>query len=339
MNIAKSDVYVIAEAGVNHNGQLQRALDLCSIARDCGADAVKFQTWKTDLLVLPDAPQAAYQAVNTGINRDQYSLLRELELSESQFECIKKHCDIIGIEFLSTPDEEQSLNFLVHELDVKTIKIGSGELGNIPFLRKVGRHAEKVILSTGMSNLADVYFAIEALAPEHCEQLTLLHCTSSYPCPPSAVNLLAMQTLGHAFNHPVGFSDHTMGSTVAIAATALGAKVIEKHITQSKILPGPDHACSLEPKQLSEFVSAIRDASLALGSSRKSVQTIEEDARKTVTKVIVATQIIQAGETFSELNIGMFRAGKPGLAGTRWDSLIGRPAPCPFKPGQVIKDY
>jgi N,N'-diacetyllegionaminate synthase len=324
MHQASDTVYIIAEAGVNHIGSCERAIDLCSIAKDSGADAVKFQTWKTDLLVLPDAPQAGYQQKNTGIDRDQYSMLKELELSQKEFEKIKGHCDSIGIDFLSTPDERESLRFLVEDLGVKTIKIGSGELGNIPLLRETGALADHIILSTGMCFLEDVIRAVDALGRPDPESLTLLHCTSSYPCLAEYANLRAITTLAEVFPYRVGYSDHTLGTAVSLAAVALGARVIEKHFTQSVSLPGPDHACSLEPQDLCRLVEGIRTVSSSLGSGVKAAQAIEEDARRTVTKVIVAMHPLDAGTPFSAQNVTLLRAGAKGISGFRWDSLMGR---------------
>jgi N-acetylneuraminate synthase/N,N'-diacetyllegionaminate synthase len=326
MNYESETVYFIAEAGVNHNGSYQRAIDLCSIAKDSGADAVKFQTWKTELLVLPGTPQAHYQSKNTGSDRDQYSMLKELELSQAEFERIKGHCDSIGIDFLSTPDEAESLRFLVQDLGLKTIKIGSGELGNIPLLREAQALAEHIILSTGMSSMSDVVHVVEALGRPDPERLTLLHCTSTYPCPARYANLRVLTSLTDAFPYRVGYSDHTLGIAVPLAAIALGARVIEKHFTQSISLPGPDHACSLEPTDLCRLIEGVRAVSSALGSKEKSVQSVEEDTRRTVTKIIVARHPLEAGTPFSAENITLMRAGVEGICGFQWDFLMRRVA-------------
>lgn len=327
---------IIAEAGVNHNGSLERALDLCTIARDCGADAVKFQTWKTDLLILPLTPQAKYQTKNSDIAQDQYSMLRELELSYSDFERIKTHCDTIGIEFMSTPDESTSLRFLVNDLGLKKIKVGSGELGNIPFLREVATLADHIILSTGMSSLEEVEMSIHALGRPAPEKLTLLHCTSSYPCPAEYANLNVIPELRGYFPYDIGYSDHTLGITVSIAAAALGARVIEKHFTQNCRLPGPDHSCSLEPDELARLVESVRTVSASLGHKIKTLQAVEEDVRLTATKVIIATRPIHQGMRFSRENIALLRAGVPGINGFQWDALMGQPAKKSYKPNEPI---
>lgn len=326
MNSASDSVFIIAEAGVNHNGSLTRAIELCTIARDCGANAVKFQTWQTDLLILPFTPQANYQRKNFSRAKDQYSMLKELELSYSQFERIKLHCDKIGIEFLSTPDEIESLRFLVNDLGLGTIKVGSGELGNTPFLREVARLAKHVILSTGMSSLEEIEMTVNNLGRPAPEELTLLHCTSSYPCPIEYVNLRVIPKLMTYFPYSVGYSDHTVGIAVSLAAAAIGAKVLEKHFTQSKSLSGPDHACSLEPHELAQLVEGVHTVSMSLGTGQKAMQPVEQDVRMVATKIILASQPIEAGVPFSDSNIILLRAGVSGINGFDWDTLIGKKA-------------
>ena len=246
---------IIAEAGVNHNGQLDLALQLCDEAKKAGADVVKFQTWKTENLITRNVAQAEYQTQNTGREESQFDMLKKLELSYDDFRIIKKHCDETGILFSSTADEPESLDFLL-ELGIPFIKVGSGDIGNISYLRYIGSKKKPVILSTGMSTLGDVELSINALRDGGAEDITVLHCTTNYPCPYDNVNLKAMLTLRDAFHLPVGYSDHTVGRDVAVGAVALGAVVVEKHFTLDTGMEGPDHAASTNPKDFSDMVNA-----------------------------------------------------------------------------------
>lgn len=245
-------VYIIAEAGVNHNGRLDLALQLCNAAKDAGADAVKFQTWKTEKIVTRNAELAVYQENNiSDKTKSQFKMLKELELSYDNFEVVKNHCDEIGIQFLSTPDEIDSLDFLCN-FNLPFIKLGSGDVTNIPFLRLVGSRHIDVVLSTGMSYLGDVEIAYRTLIEAGAKSVSLLHCTTNYPCPMHEVNLRAIQTLKDAFHCSVGYSDHTMGVEVPVAAVAMGAEIIEKHFTLDKEMDGPDHKASLNPEELKQ---------------------------------------------------------------------------------------
>ena len=237
---------IIAEAGVNHNGDVAIAKKLCMAAKKAGADIVKFQTWITEKIITQNVKQADYQSENTGSNQSQFDMLKKLELSYDDFREIKKYCDEIGIIFASTADEQDSLDFLV-DLGIPFIKIGSGDIGNIPYLRYMGTKKMPVILSTGMSTLGDVEISIQALREGGAKNIKLLHCTTNYPCPYNDVNLKAMDTLRTAFGLDVGYSDHTEGIEVAIAAVARGATIIEKHFTLDKNMDGPDHKASMEP--------------------------------------------------------------------------------------------
>ena len=262
---------IIAEAGVNHNGRLDLALKLCDEAKKVGADVVKFQTWKTENLITRDVEQAEYQKNNTGNVETQFEMLKKLELSYNDFKIIKKYCDKIGILFSSTADEPESLEFLL-TLGIPFIKVGSGDIGNVSFLRYIGSKKKPVILSTGMSSLADVEISINALREGGTTDITVLHCTTNYPCPYNEVNLRAMITLKEAFHLPIGYSDHTVGREVAVAAVALGAKIVEKHFTLSSSMQGPDHAASTDPKEFTSLVNAKTTRSLfsnALTSSLK----------------------------------------------------------------------
>ena len=251
-------VYIIAEAGVNHNGRLDLALQLCNAAKDAGADAVKFQTWKTEKIVTRNAELAVYQENNiSDKTKSQFKMLKELELSYDNFEVVKNHCDEIGIQFLSTPDEIDSLDFLCN-FNLPFIKLGSGDVTNIPFLRLVGSRHIDVVLSTGMSYLGDVEIAYRTLIEAGAKSVSLLHCTTNYPCPMHEVNLRAIQTLKDAFHCSVGYSDHTMGVEVPVAAVAMGAEIIEKHFTLDKEMDGPDHKASLSRCSRREVYSGLR---------------------------------------------------------------------------------
>jgi N-acetylneuraminate synthase/N,N'-diacetyllegionaminate synthase len=331
-------IFIIAEAGVNHNGSLDKALELCKIAKDSGADAVKFQTWKTEELVLEKARQANYQKINTGFTQSQYQMLKELELSFNDFYLIKTFCDSIGIEFLSTPDEVTSLKFLVEDLGLTTIKVGSGELANLPYLREISNLAEKVILSTGMHSIEDVANSVNIFKEKSNIELILLQCTSSYPCPYEALNLKVMQTYSKLFKCKVGFSDHSIGLMASLLAASFGANVIEKHFTKDKNQKGPDHFCSLDPGELKDMITNIRLIPTILGSNEKSIQECEMDARLTATKVIVASNVIKKGQVFNSNNISLIRAGAVGHDGTMWDSLIGSKSNRDYLTGDVIKD-
>lgn len=321
-------VYIIAEAGVNHNGKLDLALKLCDAAKAAGVDAVKFQTWKTENIVTTQAQQAAYQVENTGIEESQYDMLKKLELSYDHFRYIQEYCKKIGIEFLSTPDEEESLEFLV-SLGLPFIKVGSGEVTNIPYLRMIGSQGKPVILSTGMSNVAQVATAYDTLLKAGANGVSLLHCTTNYPCPMDEVNLRAMITLRDAFKCHVGYSDHTMGTEVPVAAVALGAEIIEKHFTLDRTMEGPDHKASLEPAELKLMVQQIRNIENALGDGIKRPNKSEAENAKVVQKSILAKRLIKKGEVLSEENLTVKRTGI-GIPANLWDSVVG----C-----YAIKDY
>ena len=330
----KYKTFIIAEAGVNHNGSCDIALKLCDAAKKTGADAVKFQTWKTDAIITKDVAQAEYQVKNTGRVMSQYEMLKSLELSYDDFRKIKAHCDSIGILFLSTADEQESLDFLV-ELGVPMLKIGSGEITNIPFLRYAGSKNIPVILSTGMSSLAEVDVAYRILQQAGTDDITLLHCTTSYPCPIDTVNLKAMQTLADAFHCPVGYSDHTIGDEVAVAAVALGASVIEKHFTLDVTMEGPDHAASTTPDDFAIMVQKIRNIEEALGNGIKLPSKKEIEISQVVLKRIVAVQNIAKGEIFTEKNVSVKRSDS-GLSASLWDAVIGVKASKDFSIGEGI---
>lgn len=312
---------IIAEAGVNHNGDLNTALKLCDVAKWCGADVVKFQTWITDNIITKNVDKAEYQKENTNNNDSQYEMLKKLELSQDDFRIIKKHCDEIGIIFASTADDKESLDFLV-DLEIPFIKVGSGDIGNVSFLRYIGSKNKPVILSTGMSTLEDINISLDALRQGGCKDITLLHCTTNYPCPMKDVNLNAIETLRKEYDLPVGYSDHTKGIEVAIAAVAKGATIIEKHFTLDRNMDGPDHLASTEPKEFKQMVDAIRNIEVAFGTGIKEPTSDEKEISKVVFKRIVATRQIKKGETITEDMVACKRNDIGELA-KKYDLVIG----------------
>lgn len=316
-----SKCLIIAEAGVNHNGDVNIAFQLCDAAKKAGADVVKFQTWKTEAIITRNVEQAEYQQENTGVQESQFDMLKKLELTQEEFRRIKEYCDSIGIIFASTADEAESLDFLL-SLGMSFIKIGSGEIGNVSYLRYIGSKKMPVILSTGMSSLADIDISVQALRDGGATDITLLHCTTSYPCSYENVNLNAMGTIREAFKLPVGYSDHTIGSTVAVAAVAMGATVIEKHFTLDKNMEGPDHIASSDPQEFEAFVKAIRDIECAMGDGVKTPVNIEKEISKVVLKRIVAAGPIVKGQVITEQDICVKRNDR-GLPASKWDLVIG----------------
>lgn len=317
-------VYIIAEAGVNHNGRLDLALQLCDAAKAAGVDAVKFQTWKTELIITKGTKKAEYQEKNLNNDDDQFTMLKKLELSYDNFQLVKQHCDEIGIQFLSTADETESLDFLVN-LGMPFIKLGSGDITNIPYLRSVAKYGMPVILSTGMANLAQVAIAYDTLQEAGVKDISILHCTTNYPCPMNEVNLRAMLTMKEAFKCKVGYSDHTMGTEIPIAAVAMGAEIIEKHFTLDRNMEGPDHKASLEPQELKYMVDCIRNIEVALGDGIKRPNVSEVKISKVVLKSIVAKSPVKKGDTLTPDNLTIKRAGS-GIPATYWDIIIGTKA-------------
>jgi N-acetylneuraminate synthase len=349
-------VFVIAEAGVNHNGSLDLALRLVDAAADAGADAVKFQ-FKAGNLVTARAPKAGYQQTATASTESQLEMLRRLELGRAEHETLVRHCAERGIEFISTPFDQESLALLV-DLGVGRIKISSGELTNAPLLHRAARHGLPLILSTGMASLEEVRAALGVLAHGFgtsltpsgigdfhaagamlpgalTEKVSVLHCTSEYPAPVGDTNLRAMETLRATFGLPAGLSDHTEGITVAIAAAARGAAIIEKHMTLDRRLPGPDHQASLDPATFGRMVAAIREVQLALGDGIKRPATSELANLALVRKSLVATRPIARGEPFSEENLAAKRPGGGVSPMCFWD-ILGRPAPRDYQSDEAI---
>lgn len=328
-------VLIIAEAGVNHNGKLDLAYKLCDVAKESGVDIIKFQTWKTDLVITQNTRMAGYQTENLGSSESQYEMLKKLELSYAHFRLVKEYCDNIGIRFLSTADECESLDFLV-DLGIDVIKLGSGEITNIPYLRYVGGLNLPVILSTGMSNLAQVATAYDTLVNAGAKDISILHCTTNYPCPMDEVNLKAMCTLRDAFKCSVGYSDHTMGTEVPVAAVALGAEIIEKHFTLDRNLEGPDHKASLEPDELKRMVQQIRNIEKALGDGIKRPNKSEKAIATVVLKSIVAKRPIKKGEVLTIENLAVKRSEK-GISSIYWDVIDGTTATSDYDTDEPIR--
>jgi N,N'-diacetyllegionaminate synthase len=326
---------IIAEAGVNHNGDPILARRMVQVAADAGADLVKFQTFSADRLVARDAPKAAYQVRSTG-GGSQHAMIRQLELSRATHESLIAQCRSSGIGFLSSAFDLESLELLV-ELGADRFKVPSGEITNLPYLRRVGSFGRPVILSSGMSTLGEIESALTALESAGTPRrlITVLHCNTDYPTPMEDVNLRAMCTISAALGVAIGYSDHTIGIEVAVAAVALGAQVVEKHFTLDRSLPGPDHAASLEPAELKAMVQAIRNVERTLGDGIKRPSAGELKNRAVARKSLVATRAIRAGELFSADNLTAKRPGT-GLSPMLWDEVIGHPAPRDFSPDEAV---
>lgn len=330
-----SHTLIIAEAGVNHNGSLDIAFQLCKAAKESGADVVKFQTWKTEKIITKNVSQADYQVENTGSSESQFDMLKKLELSYEDFTKIKKYCDEIGIQFASTADEEESLDFLI-SLGIPFIKIGSGEITNIPYLRAMGSKKLPIVLSSGMATLGEVETALFELKNAGATDIILLHCTTSYPCVVEDVNLNAMLTMKNAFKLAVGYSDHTEGIEVPIAAVALGATVIEKHFTLDRKMAGPDHLASTEPREFKQMVESIRNIEKALGSGVKIPTKTEKEISDVVLKRCVASCCIKKGDVFTEKNVCVKRNDK-GTSAKYWDLVIGKKAKKDYTVDEAIE--
>lgn len=353
--------YIIAEAGVNHNGSLDMAMKLIDVAVDSGADAVKFQTFKAERSVSHSAPKAEYQTKTTDATESQFEMIKNLELDEADHGVLIQHCLKRGIEFLSTPFDFESVDLLANTFKLSRLKLPSGEITNAPLLLKAAKTGKPIILSTGMSTLGEIEMALGVLAfgyacndaepslkafrEAYCsaigrmmlsEKIILLHCTTEYPAPFSDVNLRAMDTLRNSFGLPVGFSDHTSGIAIAIAAVALGAIVIEKHFTLDRNLPGPDHKASLEPQELKGMVKAIRDVEIALGTFRKAPAPSELKNISVVRKSLVAAKYIRKGECFKEENLTVKRPGNGMSPNLYWD-MLGRISDRDYLPDELVR--
>ena len=333
----KNPTIIIAEAGVNHNGDLSLAKGLINVAAEAGADFVKFQTFNSDRLVTKSAEKADYQKQATDKTESQYAMLSRLELSELMHHELIAHCAVCNIGFLSSGFDIESVDFLA-SLGQNLFKIPSGEITNLPYLRHIGQLGKAVVMSTGMASLGEIEAAIDVLeeAGTPREKLTVLHCTTEYPTPMNEVNLRAMTSIKTVFNVSVGYSDHTLGIEIACAAVAMGATVIEKHFTLDRKFPGPDHKASLEPLELKEMVANIRNIETALGDGIKRVTTSEVKNKEIVRKSLVATNVIVAGDLFTAKNIGIKRPGI-GISPMRRDEVIGKRASRNFIVDELIE--
>jgi N,N'-diacetyllegionaminate synthase len=327
--------FIIAEAGVNHNGCLELAKKLVLAARDAGADAVKFQTFQAKHLVTSDAPQAEYQARNSGKTESQFEMLKRLELPLEAFAELSRYCQELGIMFMSTAFDEDSADYL-SGLGMAIFKIPSGELTNLPLLRHIARHRKPMIVSTGMGTLDEVADAVQTIRAAGNDDITVLHCVSNYPAPPESVNLRAMQAMQAALGVPIGYSDHTMGIEASVIAVAAGAKVIEKHFTLDCEMAGPDHKASLEPAALAEMVRSIRRVEVLLGDGLKQPSEAELAVAKIVRRSVVAKTAISAGTMIKEEMLVLRRPGT-GIPPARFHEVSGRHARVDIPEGAMIQ--
>lgn len=330
-------VYIIAEAGVNHNGDLETALKLVDAAAEAGADAVKFQTFSADRMVTTNAAKADYQKLTTNADESHHEMLKKLELSSDAHAELKRRCDERGIAFLSSPFDGEDVAFL-DSLGLETFKVPSGEITNLPYLRSVGALGKSVIMSSGMATLDEICEALDVLekAGTSRDRVTVLHCTTEYPAPLEEVNLNAMRTVASRCRVRVGYSDHTAGVEVAVAAAALGARVIEKHLTLDRGMYGPDHGASIEPEEFARMVHGIRAVEKALGNAEKTPTAAERRNIAVARKSIVASRNIEKGEILSEDNIAAKRPGG-GISPMCWDEVCGTRAVRRFEVGEKIE--
>ena len=328
-------VSVIAEIGVNHNGNINLAIESIKAAKESGADIVKFQTFKSELGITVSAPLAEYQKKAVGVNASQYEMIKNLELSDEDFYKISAYCKKIDIEFMSTAFDIPSLELILN-LGVKRLKIPSGDIDNVPLLQEISKTNLQTLVSTGMSGLDDINFAISLINPNQNKDLIILQCTTEYPCPPEDINLAVLPTLEKEFKCKVGFSDHSNSIEIPALAVAAGACVIEKHFTLNKSLPGPDHNASLNPNQFREMINRIRFAEIAYGSSLKELKTVEFANKDIARKSIVAKNPIKKGDYFTNDNLTMKRPAG-GLQGSDWFELIGKRAKQDYRKDALIK--
>lgn len=328
-------IYLIAEAGVNHNGSLELAKQMAQMAKQCGADAVKYQTAVPELVISRFAQKAEYQKSATGDGESQLEMVRRLHFDFAGHRELKEYCDSIGIQYLSAPFDIPSVQFLAG-LGLPAMKVPSGEITNLPYLEAVAAAKMPVILSTGMSTLPEIEDALAVLEEGGCPGVTLLHCNTEYPTPYEDANLTAMLALDEAFGLPVGLSDHTPGWECDVAAAAMGAVVIEKHFTLDKAMPGPDHKASLAPEELKAMVAAVRHTEAALGQGHKMVTLSEAKNKPVARKSIVAARPIRKGEAFTAENLTTKRPGS-GISPMRWYSVLGQTAPRDFEEDEQIE--
>lgn len=331
----KMKTFIIAEAGVNHNGSIELAKELIKKAAWADVDAVKFQSFKAEKLVSKKAEKAEYQKQTTGDEEKQFQMIKKLELDYDKHEELIACCKENNIMFLSSAFDLDSID-LLHKLNINIWKIPSGEIINLPYLKKIGSLKEKVILSTGMANLGEIEDAIKVLKEVGTEDITVLHCNTEYPTPMEDVNLNAMNTIKEAFKVRVGYSDHTLGIEIPIAAVALGAEVIEKHFTLDKTMEGPDHRASLEPEELKAMVDSIRNIEKAMGNGIKQASKSELKNKPIARKSIVAIKDIKEGELFTEENIGIKRPGT-GINPMEWERVLGKIAKQDFEEDELIE--
>jgi len=336
--MSRNKPYIIAEAGVNHNGSLKVALEMISVAKESGADAIKFQTAIPEAVSTPWAGKASYQLKNTGVNESQLEMIKKIHLPLTDYARLKNECEALKIDFLSSPFDEESISFL-DDIGLKTFKIPSGEITNFPFLVKIARTNKPIILSTGMANLEEIKLAIELLVDSGADlnKITILHCNTEYPTAKEDVNLRAMTTIKETFKVDVGYSDHTLGNEVSCAAVAMGAVMIEKHFTLDKKMKGPDHAASLNPKELKHFVSSLREIEKILGSPVKSPNAMEKRNIPIVRKSIVAKKDILIGEIFNTNNITTKRPGT-GVSPFKWNDILGKPSLKSYSKNDLIDE-
>lgn len=328
--------FIIAEAGVNHNGSIELAKALIAKGAEAGVDAVKFQSFKADKLVTVNAEKAEYQVANTGNNEEnQYQMIKKLELDYDKHQELMDYATSLGVMFLSSAFDLESID-LLKDLGLDIFKIPSGEITNLPYLRKTAKTGKKIILSTGMSTLGEIEEALEVLKDNGAKDITVLHCNTEYPTPMSDVNLTAMNTMKEAFKVPVGYSDHTLGIEVPIAAVALGAAIIEKHFTLDKTMEGPDHKASLEPDELKQMVTSIRNIEQAIGNGVKTPTQSERKNKAIARKSLVAKTAIASGEVFTEENLEIKRPGT-GISPMLWDEIIGTKATESYQADELIK--
>jgi N,N'-diacetyllegionaminate synthase len=330
-------IIIIAEAGVNHNGSIELAKKLIDIAAEAGADFVKFQTFKAEILVTQTADKAEYQKEITDTDESQFAMIKKLELDRKTHEKLIDYCKTKDIQFLSTAFDHDSID-LLDELNIPLFKIPSGEITNLPYLRHIGKMGKPIIMSTGMSSLEEVRDALNVLIESGAEkeQITILHCNTEYPTPMKDVNLKAMLTIKDEMGVNIGYSDHTLGIEVPIAAVAMGATVIEKHFTLDRNMPGPDHRASLKPDELREMVVAIRNIKKAMGAGEKKPSSSETKNISVVRKSIVAKMSIKKGELFTEENLTVKRPGT-GISPMGWDAVIGKPASSDYEMDDLIR--
>ena len=331
----KNHVFIIAEAGVNHNGDMKIAKELIDAAVEAEADAVKFQTFIGKNSISVNAEKANYQKENVGEDGSQLDMVRKFELPFEAFRELKAYCEERGIMFLSTPFDMESAGFLHTDLKLEVIKIPSGEITNYPLLKTIGQFGGRVIMSTGMSEIAEIRSAMEVLKQYGTSDISLLHCNTQYPTPMKDVNLKALLQLKETFHVPVGYSDHTLGIEVPIAAVALGAEIIEKHFTLDRTMEGPDHKASLEPAELKQMVTSIRNIELALGNGIKAVTDSERENMAIARKSIVAAVPIAKGDIYTEENLAVKRPGD-GISPMRWNELLGQTANRDYEPDDKI---